>query len=93
MKYRIILAVVVGSLAGCAISSGVVSMGKDTYMVAVHDNSPGGNLPDVKIKALKDATKFCNQKNQTFVVTGGYDIPKTNGQAAQAEVQFKCVPR
>lgn len=93
MKHRIILAIVAGALAGCAVSTGVVSMGKDTYMVAVHDSSPAGTLADVKIKALKDVTKFCNQKGQTFVVTGGYDVPRTKGQDPQVEVQFKCVPR
>lgn len=68
-------------------------MGKDTYMVSRGDNSPTASLTTIKITALNDASAYCAKTGNTYVVVGGYDVPRSLGQFPQTEIQFKCVPK
>lgn len=80
-------------LSGCATSSGVVPMGKDTYMVSRGDNSPAASLTALKAAALNDASEYCAKTGNTFAVVGGLDVPRSFGQFPQTEIQFKCVSK
>jgi hypothetical protein len=78
-------------LAGCTTTTGVVPMGKDTYMVSRSDNTITASLGTIKQQALNDAREHCAKSGQSYSVVGGYDVPRALGQFPQTEVQFKCV--
>ena len=88
---RIMIVGVLVTLVGCASTTGVVPMGRDTYMVAREDNGPAASIGAIKAAALKDASVFCGAKGQTFEVVNSNDVPRSFGQFPQTQLQFRCV--
>ena len=78
-------------LSGCASTTGVVPMGKDTYMIAREDNSPAASLGDIKAATIKEAGSFCAGQGKTMQVTKESDTPRSFGQFPQTTLQFTCV--
>jgi hypothetical protein len=77
-------------LSGCA--SGVVPMGRDTYMIS--GSSPGLiGTGSVRAKLLKQADKWCKERGLVMVPISysGTDAVY-GGQWASAEVIFRAVP-
>jgi hypothetical protein len=90
MKYWTILTCT-AVLAGCASpNTGIVPIGKDTYMVS----KMGGMLQysggDVKAELYKEATAFCTKSGKQIVP--GPSTSKDSGyySYASAEIQFRC---
>lgn len=80
-------------LTGCAINSGVVPIGKDTYMVsrqAATGFSGSGNL---KAKAFQEASQFCEKQGKKLQVvsTSEAQPPYIFANFPKAEVQFMCL--
>lgn len=80
-------------LIGCASNSGVIPIGKDTYMVsrqAATGFSGSGNL---KAEAFKEAGSYCITQNKTLQVvrTDEAQPPFILGNFPKAEVQFMCL--
>ena len=89
---KIIVLLCIG-LCGCAVNSGIVNTGKDTYMVsrqAATGFSGSGNL---KSKALQEAKEFCEKqgKNMKILSTSESKPPYVFGNFPKAEVQFMCL--
>ncbi|MES2017000.1 MAG: hypothetical protein V4484_10940 [Pseudomonadota bacterium] len=78
-------------IAGCASTTGVVPMGKDTYMIAREDNSPAASLGAIKAATFKEAGAFCGGQGKTMQVTKESDTPRSFGQFPQTTLQFICV--
>lgn len=78
-------------LAGCASTTGVISMGKDTYMIAREDNGPTASLGNIKAQTITEAGAFCSGKGKTLTVTKESDTPRSFGQFPQTTLQFTCV--
>lgn len=78
-------------LAGCAATTGVVPIGKDTYMVSHRDNGPTASLGALKAAAYKDAAQFCAGRGKSAEVLRSNDVPRSFGQFPETEVQFTCV--
>jgi hypothetical protein len=78
-------------LTGCASTTGVVSMGKDAYMIAREDNSPTASLGAIKVATLKEAGSFCAGQGKTMQVVKESDTPRAFGQFPQTTLQFTCV--
>jgi hypothetical protein len=78
-------------LSGCASTTGVVSMGKDTYMIAREDNGPAAALGAIKASTFKEAGAFCSGQGKTMQVTKESDTPRSFGQFPQTTLQFTCV--
>lgn len=79
-------------IAGCAsTSTGVVPIGKDTYMVSIH-GARGTSQGDMRAMAFREASVYCiSQKREVqplSVKSNGY-IPYVRN--AEAEVQFRCL--
>jgi hypothetical protein len=85
------LLVVSVPLLGCAATSAVIPIGKDTYSIAGHDNGPAASLTSLKVDIYRAAGAHCAAMGKTMKVTGGTDTPRSLGQFPQAEVQFTCV--
>jgi hypothetical protein len=87
------LAVVVGLiLAGCS-STGVVSTGADTYMVAKSGGGPGASGADMSADLYREANAFCAEKKKQFVrinITEQNNVPFV--RLANAKLEFSCVP-
>lgn len=89
MKKLIFLAAV--SLAGCASTTGVISAGKDQYMIAREDNGPAASLGAIKAKVFKEAGAFCAGQGKVMQITKENDVPRSFGQFPQTSVQFTCI--
>lgn len=77
-------------VAGCASTTGVVSMGNDTYMIAREDNGPAASLGAIKAATLKEAGAFCSSQGKSMQVTKENDTPRSFGQFPQTTLQFQC---
>lgn len=79
------------AVTGCASTTGVVPMGKDTYMIAREDNGLAASLGAIKAATFKEAADFCSTKGKSMQVTKESDTPRSFGQFPQTSVQFTCV--
>jgi len=87
---KIIYTVLFASLTACASTTGVIPMGKDTYMIARVDNGPAASLGAIKAATFKEAAEFCAGKGKSMQVTKESDTPRSFGQFPQTSVQFTC---
>jgi hypothetical protein len=73
---------------GCA--SGVVPMGRDTYMVA-HKGSSWSTVSSLKAECLKDANRYCDKRRLAMVPisTSGHD--GGFGIVGSCELTFRAV--
>ena len=87
----IILAVL--SLVGCASNSGVIPIGKDTYMVSRQAATGFSGSGTLKAEAYKEAGSYCVTQNKTLQVvrTDETQPPFILGNFPKAEVQFMCL--
>lgn len=89
MTIRILLIVCVALMSGC--STGIVSMGKDEFMVS-HKGSAYSTESALKAKCLKDANRYCEERGleMTVVSTIGHD--PAFGVMGVCELVFKASP-
>lgn len=76
--------------AGCASTTGVIPIGKETYSISRTDNSPASSLGEMKASAYKEAAAFCGTQDKQLEVLRSNDVPRAFGQFPQTEVQFTC---
>lgn len=77
-------------LAGCASSTGVIPIGKETYSISRTDNGPAASLGETKASAYREAAAFCGAKGKQLQVLLSNDVPRSFGQFPQTEIQFTC---
>jgi hypothetical protein len=77
-------------LGGCASTTGVVPIGKDTYMIAREDNGPAASLGAIKAATFKEAVGYCASQGKAFKITKESDTPRSFGQFPQTNLQFTC---
>jgi hypothetical protein len=79
--------------AGCAINSGVVPMGKDTFLVSRQAATGFTGLGELKAEAIREAHQFCKSigKFLQVVRTSESSPPYVFGNFPRAEVQFMCL--
>ena len=78
-------------LAGCASTTGVVSAGKDQYMISREDNGPASSLGAIKAQVFQEAGAFCAGQGKTMEIIRENDVPRSFGQFPQTSLQFKCI--
>ena len=86
-----VLPVILLLLSGCATSTGVMTIGDDTYSIARQDAGPNGSLGALKAETYKEATAFCAAKGKALKVITSNDVPRAFAQFPQTEVQFTCI--
>ena len=86
---------VVGLLSACAANSGVVSVGRDMFMVSKQAATGFGGMGNLKAKALGDAQMHCAAQNQNFEVTSSTESkpPYILANYPRIEITFRCIPR
>lgn len=78
------------ALTGCASTSGVVPIGKDTFMIAREDNGPAASLGAIKAATFKEAAAYCAAQGKTMNLIKESDTPRSFGQFPQTNIQFSC---
>jgi hypothetical protein len=80
------------TLAACASSSGVVSTGPGTYMVANKHLAPGASGGPLLADLYREAGEFCaKQGGQVQGLQTGATDHQPFGQLANARLEFRCV--
>ncbi|WP_321867486.1 hypothetical protein [Paraburkholderia tropica] len=90
---RGIFAFSVAIVAGCASNSGVVPIGKDTFMVSRQAATGFSGLGDLKAKAYQQAAQYClaNGKSLQPVHTNESQPPYVLGNFPRVELEFMCL--
>lgn len=80
-------------IIGCAINSGIVPMGQDTFMVSRQAATGFTGSGDLKAEALREANIFCKKQGKYLQVihTSEARPPYILGNFPKAEVQFMCL--
>ena len=92
-KMKKILMLVCLALAGCASNSGIVSIGKDSYMISRQAATGFSGSNSLKAKALREAGSFCTKQDKQLQVVSISESspPYLLGNYPKAEVQFMCL--
>jgi hypothetical protein len=83
---------VVALIAGCAMSSGVLKTGPDTYTIAVHAAPVRGGIAGAKRIAYTKANAQCESEGKQILTVSeetGHDFPA----AGRDELTFRCIPK
>jgi len=81
------------ALASCASNSGVVPIGKDTYLVSRQAATGFTGSGTLKGDAIREATDFCESRKKTLQVVSTQEAqpPFILANFPKAEVQFMCL--
>jgi len=90
---RAILFVMAMLLSGCAINSGIVPIGKDTFMVSRQAATGFVGSRGLKDDALQEANQFCVNQGKVLKVIniGGNHPPYILGNFPKVKIQFMCL--
>ena len=80
------------TMIGCAVNSGVVPTGQDTFMVSRQAASGFSNISGLTPDALNEANQYCTNQQKSLVVTNIKEARPTSGPGdfPRSEVQFIC---
>lgn len=80
-------------LTGCAANSGVIPIGKDTYMVSRQAATGFSGSGTLKAEAFQEANQFCLTQAKELQVLSTHEAlpPYILGNFPKAEVQFMCL--
>jgi hypothetical protein len=86
---KIAVFVFVALLSGCATTSDVVPMGRDSYMVTVGSHTAdAGNL---KINAVRAANAYCAKSDKFMIVRNIESVGAAPAQTGSGSIIFSCV--
>ncbi len=94
MKTSILTAAVL-FLTGCASHTGVVPIGRDTFMVAKQQATGFPGLGNMKAEIISEGAAHCAAKGQEFqlVSTNESQPPYILGNYPRSEIQFMCLSK
>jgi hypothetical protein len=91
---RLIAIITTSLLSACASSStGIVSMGRDTYMISKEQGSGFSGLGSMKGEIITEAVQFCNKQGKEFQLTSSKETqpPYILGNYPRSEIEFMCL--
>jgi hypothetical protein len=86
--------VLTGLLIGCAsTTTGVVPMGRDTYMIAKEQGSGFPGLGTMKGEIITEAVQFCAKQGKEFQIISTKETqpPYILGNYPRSEIEFMCL--
>ena len=90
MKKLILLALI---LTGCSSTSGIIPVGKESYIVIVSGGHRFTSASDLKIDAYKEANAYCKKsEKQIETITERSIQAGVLTNTSEAELKFKCIP-
>ena len=92
MKNNYIILLIVFISVGCAASSGIVPMGKDTYISTKQGWISTQSVGALKAEIYKEANAYCLQRNKKLMPVSSNVTPGVLGYSyPEAELQFMCL--
>ena len=93
MKKYLLLSLLI--VTGCALNSGVVPIGPETFMVSRQAATGFSGLGTLKAEAIQEANQYCIKQNKYIRVvnTSESSPPYVLGNFPRAEVQFMCLDK
>ena len=81
------------SVCACAMSTGVMKMGPDTYTVSVAAAPARGGAVGAKQVALTEAGQYCAAMGKEILVTNTSSQRTTNLGAGNFDLTFRCLAK
>ena len=80
-------------LVACASHTGIVPMGKDTYMIAKQQGTGFPGLGSMKGEIITEGNNYCRSQNKEFqiVSTNETQPPYVLGNYPRSEITFMCI--
>ena len=91
---KVIIVATIGLMvSACASYTGVVPMGKDTYMIAKQQATGFPGLGNMKAEIIGDGTRYCAGSGKEFQIVSTQETqpPYVLGNYPRAEIQFMCL--
>lgn len=92
-KLALLLPTAISLLAGCASNTGIVPMGRDTYMIAKQQGTGFPGLGSMKGEIITEAVQFCDKQGKQFQLTATKETqpPYILGNYPRSEIEFMCL--
>jgi hypothetical protein len=89
----ILLLLIVAGLTACASNTGIVPMGRDTYMIAKQQGTGFPGLGSMKGEIITEGVQFCEKQGKEFQITGTKETqpPYVLGNYPRSEIEFMCL--
>jgi hypothetical protein len=93
IKYQLSMLCVCAFMVSCASHTGVVSIGKDTYMVAKQQATGFPGLGNLKAEIIVEGAAHCKSLNKEFqlISTTESQPPYIWGNYPRSEITFMCI--
>lgn len=93
MKKYTVVALVALTLSACASHTGVVPMGRDTYMLAKQQATGFPGLGNMKAEIIGEASRHCTGLGKEFQIVSAQETqpPYILGNYPRSEIQFMCL--
>lgn len=90
---KIIFVAAVVFLAGCASNSGIIPIGKDTFMVSRQAATGFTGSGTLKAEAFQEASQYCTKLRKSLQVVSTHEAspPYILANFPKAEIQFMCL--
>ena len=90
---KILIQITTLSLAGC-VSSGVIPMGQDTFMITKQSSTGFHSASSVKAEVYQEGSAYCSAHGKEFQPVNERGVDGVPGRSfANAEVQFRCLTK
>ena len=79
-------------LISCASHTGIVPMGKDTYMIAKQQATGFPGLGNMKAEIITEGNSYCQSQNKNFQMVSSNESqpPYILGNYPRSEIVFTC---
>ena len=93
MREVVKLALLAATIAGCASHTGVIPMGRDTFMIAKQQATGFPGLGNMKAEIIGEGSRHCASVNKEFqiVSTNETQPPYVLGNYPRSEITFMCL--
>jgi hypothetical protein len=93
MKKLTSIAVIALALSACASHTGVVPMGRDTFMIAKQQATGFPGLGNMKAEIIAEASQHCAAQGKELQVVSTQETqpPYILGNYPRSEIQFMCL--
>lgn len=83
----------IAAITGCASHTGVVPIGKDTFMIAKQQATGFPGLGNMKAEIISEGSLYCSRQGKEFqiVSTNETQPPYILGNYPRSEIQFMCI--
>lgn len=93
MKKLTGMAVISLALSACASHTGIVPMGRDTFMIAKQQATGFPGLGNMKAEIIAEASQYCSAQGKELQIASTQETqpPYILGNYPRSEIQFMCL--